>query len=148
MATLALSLAPNHRAIATSALKGARVRNFAGEDLGKVDDLILDLHSGRTTYVVISLGGFLGIGDRLYAVPWELFSVRRGEPQLFVDLDKAVLADAPSFDRARWPDMSEETWIQDIQLHYAQKPYWNSDFTDAGDYVGDDRFDKSDRDRI
>lgn len=148
MATRAPSVALTHRAIATSALRNARIHNFAGEDLGKVDDLVLDLHSGRIVYVVVSLGGFLGIGDKLFAVPWELFSVRPGEPQLFLDIDRVMLEDAPSFERSRWPDMASEAWSDSIRLHYSQKPYWNSDITDAGDYVGDDRLDKSDRDRI
>lgn len=148
MATLAPSVAHNHHAIAASILKGARVHNVAGEGLGKVDDLVLDLHSGRITYVVISLGGFFGIGDKLYAVPWELFSVRPGEPELVVDVERALLENAPGFNRTRWPDMSQEAWIQAIQLHYCVKPSWNSDSTDAGDHVGDNRLDKTDRDQI
>lgn len=137
-----------HRAIASGAIKGERVHNYAGEDLGKVDEIILDLDTGRIVYVIISLGGFLGIGDRLFAVPWELFSIRAGEPQLFLDIDKQMLLDAPGFERTKWPDMADAEWSAAIHAHYAQKPYWNSDITDAGDYVGDDRLDKSDRGRV
>jgi sporulation protein YlmC with PRC-barrel domain len=136
-----------HRAVAAGALKGERVHNYAGEDLGKVDDLVLDLGSGRIAYVIISLGGFLGIGDKLFAVPWELFAERPGEPRLFLDVDRQMLVDAPSFERSKWPDMGD-AWAAAIHSHYAQKPYWNSDITDAGDYIGDDRHDKPDRDRI
>lgn len=137
-----------HRAVASGTLKGERIHNYAGEDLGKVDEIILDLDGGRIGYVVISLGGFLGIGDKLYAVPWELFSIRADEARLFLDIDKQMLLDAPGFERTKWPDMADEQWAAAIQSHYAQKPYWNRDITDCGDYVGDDRLDKSDRDRV
>ena len=138
----------HHRVLAGSMIKGLRVHNFAGEDLGKVDELACDLDTGRIAYVVVSLGGFLGIGDKLFAVPWELFTVRAGEPVLFVDIDKAMLTDAPGFDRSKWPDMADPAWAGAIHSHYAQKPYWNRDITDAGDYIGDDRLDKPDRDRL
>ena len=88
------------------------------------------------------------MGEKLYAVPWELFSIRADEHALFVDIDKQMLLDAPGFERNRWPDMTDEQWAEGIHAHYAQKPYWNSDVTDAGDYVGNDTFDKADRDRI
>jgi sporulation protein YlmC with PRC-barrel domain len=65
--------------LATSALKGSRVGNFAGEDLGKVDDLVVDVTTGRLRFVIVSIGGFLRIGDKLYAVPWELFTVRAAD---------------------------------------------------------------------
>jgi len=127
------------RVLAVGSLRGARVHNFAGEQLGKVDDFAVDFDSGRISYVIVTLGGgFLGIGDRLFAVPWELFSFRTGDHELFADMEKQMLLDAPSFERSKWPDMSDENWSAAIRAHYAQKPYWNSDITDAGDYVGDD----------
>jgi sporulation protein YlmC with PRC-barrel domain len=147
MATTAHSATMSHK-IAAGTLRGERVRNFAGQDLGRVDELVLDLDSGRISYVIVSLGGFLGIGDKLFAVPWELFSLQPGEPRLFLDIDKQMLEDAPSFEKSKWPDMADAGWAAAIHSHYAQKPYWNSDITDAGDYVGDDRLDKSDRDRL
>ena len=136
------------RVLATSALKGARVGNFAGEDLGKVDDLVVDVATGRLGYVVVSIGGFLGIGDKLFAVPWELFTVRVEDHQFLLDIEKQMLQDAPAFERSKWPDMSDGAWAETIHSHYAQKPYWNSDVTQAGDYTGDDRLDKPDRDRL
>jgi len=138
----------SHAIFSTSAFKGAPVPNFAGEVLGTVDEFVLDFDAGRVAYVVVSVGGFLGVGEKLYAVPWELFSIRADEHVLFVDIDKQMLLDAPGFERSRWPDMTDEQWAEEIHAHYAQKPYWNSDVTDAGDYVGNDTFDKPDRDRI
>jgi sporulation protein YlmC with PRC-barrel domain len=134
--------------LAASALKGSRVGNFAGEDLGKVDDLVADVTTGCLRFVIVSMGGFLGIGDRLRAVPWELFTVRAADHEFLLDIEKRMLLDAPSFERAKWPDMSDGAWAASIHSHFSQKPYWNSDITCAGDYTGDDRLDKPDRDRI
>jgi sporulation protein YlmC with PRC-barrel domain len=148
VATTAATLGTTHHVLAVSTQKGARVRNFAGEDLGKVDDFVVDFDSGRIAFVVVSVGGFLGIGDRLFAVPWELVSTRTDEHEFYLDVEKQMLLDAPDFERNTWPDMGDPAWAARIHTHYAQKPYWNSDITDAGDYIGDDRFDKPHRDRI
>jgi len=137
-----------HAVYAAGAFKGAGVHNYAGEALGKVDEFVLDLNSGRIAYVVVSTGGFLGLGDKLFAVPWELFVVKPLEHAFYLDVEKQMLLDSPSFDRNNWPDMGNNAWTDQIQSHYAQKPYWNSDITDAGDYVGNDLLDKADRDRI
>ena len=124
--SMGMTLSMTHRIVAASTLKGIRVQNFAGEELAKVDDLVVDLDSGQVTYLVLSLGGFLGIGDRLFAVPWDLFSTRAGEHELFLDIEKQMLLDAPAFERIHWPDMSDETWADKIRAHYQQQPYWNS----------------------
>src|SRR5258708_756370 len=99
MATNSLSLATAHHVHAASTWTGARVHNFAGQDLGKVDDFVLDFDSGRIAYVVVSVGGFLGLGDKLFAVPWDLFSVRTEDHVLFLDMEKQMLLDGPSFER-------------------------------------------------
>lgn len=144
------SLSPEtmHGIYAAGSFKGAPVNNYAGQTLAKVDEFVLDFDAGRIAYVIVSIGGFLGVGDKLYAVPWELFSIRPDEHAFYIDVDKQQLIDAPSFDRKSWPDMSDTAWADGIHAHYAQKPYWNSDITDAGDYVGNDLLDKPDRDRI
>jgi sporulation protein YlmC with PRC-barrel domain len=146
--TAAVDVATTHAIYAAGAFKGAVVYNYAGQTLGKVDEFVLDFDSGRITYVVISLGGFLGLGDKLFAIPWELVAIRPDEHAFYADVEKQLLIDAPSFDRKNWPGMSDSAWAENIRAHYAQKPYWNSDITDAGDYVGDDLVDKPDRDRI
>lgn len=142
MTTNSLSPTITHRIHAASTWTGARVHNFAGECLGKVDEFVLDFDAGRIAYVVVSVGGFLGMGDKLFAVPWDLFSLRTEDHELFLDVEKQLLLDGPGFERSRWPDMGDETWAEAIRTHYSQKqsPYWNSDITDASDYVGNDPF--------
>ena len=83
------------RVLPTGNMKGAHVRNFAGEDFGKVDEFVVDFESGRIAATSWSpLGGFLGIGDKLFAVPWDLFSTRTDDHEFFLDVEKQMLLDA------------------------------------------------------
>lgn len=134
------------RVLAAGTLAGDRVRNSAGEDLGKIEEIMIDIDSGRVAYAVLSFGGFLGIGDKLFAVPWEALTINTEDREFVLNVDKQVLEDAPGFDKDNWPDMADSNWGAQIHGHYGKKPYWTSDITDAGDYVGDDRLDRPDRD--
>jgi sporulation protein YlmC with PRC-barrel domain len=127
------------RVLSAGTLAGDRVRNTAGEDLGKVEEIMIDLSSGRVAYVVLSFGGFLGIGDKLFAMPWDALRVDEGEHQFILDVDKQTLENAPGFDKDNWPDMADPAFGASIHQHYGRTPYWEHDVTDAGDYVGDER---------
>jgi sporulation protein YlmC with PRC-barrel domain len=127
------------RVLSAGTLAGDRVRNAAGEDLGKVEEIMIDLASGRVAYVVLSFGGFLGIGDKLFAVPWQAFRIDEGEHQFVLDVDRKTLENAPGFNKDNWPDMADPSFGSAIHEHYGRTPYWEHDVTDAGDYVGDER---------
>jgi sporulation protein YlmC with PRC-barrel domain len=127
------------RVLSASTLAGDRVRNSAGEDLGKVEQIMIDIPSGRVAYVVLSFGGFLGIGDKFFAIPWNALRIDEGEHQFVLDVDRKTLDDAPGFDKNAWPDMADPSFGTAIHQHYGRTPYWEHDMTDAGDYVGDDR---------
>jgi hypothetical protein len=75
---------------------GATVYNSAGEALGTVDDLILDLPSGRVAYAVLSFGGLLGLGKQYHPVPWELLKYTPENEAFLIDLEKERLGDAPT----------------------------------------------------
>ena len=59
------------RVLSASTIEGDSVRNSAGEDLGRIEHIMIDIPTGRVAYAVLSFGGFLGIGNKLFAVPWE-----------------------------------------------------------------------------
>jgi hypothetical protein len=118
---------------------GDRVRNSKGEDLGKIEEIMIDLPTGRVAYAVLSFGGFIGIGDKLFAVPWSALQVDEGKQELVLDIDRKVLESAPGFDKNDWPDMADPSFEASIHAHYGSTPYWRHDITDAGDYVGDNR---------
>jgi sporulation protein YlmC with PRC-barrel domain len=127
------------RVLSASTLKGDRVRNAAGENLGSINEIMLDVASGRVAYAVLSFGGFLGIGDKLFAVPWQALRIDEGEHEFVLDVSRETLENAPGFDKDNWPDMADADFGTEIHQHYGKTPYWVHDVTDAGDYVGDDR---------
>jgi sporulation protein YlmC with PRC-barrel domain len=120
----------NRRVLKTGNLTGNHVRNAAGEDLGKIEDIMLDVPTGRIAYAVLSFGGFLGIGSKLFAVPWEALRLDRRNDEFVLDVDRQRLENAPGFDKDNWPDMAEPTFGRLIYEYYGVKPYWEGRGTD------------------
>lgn len=85
-------------------LVGTRVVNLEGEDLGKIEEIMLNLEHGTVAYAVLSFGGLLGFGDKLFAVPWESLSVDQGNERMLLNVPKARLKDARGFDKFDWPN--------------------------------------------
>ena len=111
--------------IAADTLTGDKVVNFQKEDLGKIEHLMIDLESGRIAYAVLSFGGFLGMGDKLFAIPWTSLKVDTVEHRFILNVDKERLKAAPGFDKEHWPDMADRTWGAKVYTYYGAKPYWN-----------------------
>src|SRR4051794_21275024 len=106
---------------------GSKVVNTVGEDLGKIEDLILDSRNSRAAYAIISFGGFLGLGDKHFAIPWQAIDFNAPERVAVLNIDKVRLKNAPGFDDDDWPDMSDTAWGTKIHDHYGYKPYWFED---------------------
>jgi sporulation protein YlmC with PRC-barrel domain len=123
--------------LSASTVVGDRVRNPAGEDLGKIEEIMLDVPGGRIAYAVLSFGGFLGIGDKLFAVPWRALQIDTGEHEFILEIDRKMLETAPGFEKHQWPDMADPEFSGPVHKFYKQAPYWEHDFTDAGDGVSD-----------
>lgn len=114
------------RVLAASTLAGDSVKNSAGENLGKLDEIMIDIPSGRIAYAVLSFGGFLKMGNKLFAVPWNVLRVNEDEKCFILEVDKATLENAPGFDKDNWPDMADTTWGANIYSYYGRTPYWES----------------------
>ena len=112
------------KVLSSSTISSDHVKNASGEDLGKIEDLMIDLDSGRVAYAVLSFGGFLKMGNKLFAVPWEALKVDTANKQFLMNVDKKVLENAPGFDKDNWPDMADPTFGARIYKHYGYKPYW------------------------
>lgn len=112
--------------LAASTLAGDSVRNAAGEDLGKIDEIMLDIPTGKVAYAVLSFGGFLGMGNKLFAVPWSALKVDEDEKCFILNVDKRTIENAPGFDKDNWPDMSDTTWGSEISSYYRVRPYWEA----------------------
>jgi sporulation protein YlmC with PRC-barrel domain len=89
-----------------------RVRNSAGEDLGKIVDMVIDPDTGTIRYAILSSG------DKLFAIPWSLMSASPSRDHILLNMDKIKLERAPGFDREHWPDMADPTWQRDIHDYY------------------------------
>lgn len=93
-----------------------------GELLGSVSDLMLDLDRGKIAYAVVATGGIVGIGERLFAVPWS--ALRLLGQQFVLDFGRAALDSAPAFDRDHWPLTPAYRWHERVHAHYHSRPYW------------------------
>lgn len=115
---------PIHSVLSAGTLKGDDVRNASGEDLGKIEEIMIDVSSGRVAYAVLSFGGFLGMGDKLFAIPWEALRLDQEHERFILNVDKEVLEDAPGFEKNQWPEFADRTWGAGIYDHYGYDPYW------------------------
>jgi sporulation protein YlmC with PRC-barrel domain len=111
--------------LSATSIINTSVVNAAGEDLGKIEELMIDLNSGRVSYAVLSFGGFLGMGDKLFAIPFEALTVDTVEEQIILNVDKEILKNAPGFDKDNWPNTSEHAWLVDVYEYYGYRPYWS-----------------------
>jgi sporulation protein YlmC with PRC-barrel domain len=106
---------------------GANVENPQGQNLGEIKDIVIDRASGRMAYAVVSFGGFLGMGEKLFAVPWGAFSQPKADKETFVlDVDKERLKNAPGFDAHNWPQMASREWVTSLYSYYNVPPYWTA----------------------
>jgi sporulation protein YlmC with PRC-barrel domain len=117
------------RVLSASKLIGNKVINREGEQLGNIKDLMIDLDDAQIAYAVLSFGGFLGLGDKLFAIPLEALIFRGKDHTVILDVDKEVLKNAPGFDKDQWPDDAqyEAGWLLDIYEYYGYSPYWIPD---------------------
>jgi sporulation protein YlmC with PRC-barrel domain len=111
--------------LSASSLKGDKVVNHQGDDLGEIQEIMIDLDRGRIAYAVLSFGGFLGMGDKLFAIPWQAFSVDTVQKRLVLDTKKELLEKATGFDKSDWPNMADPTWGSKVYGYYGYKPYWD-----------------------
>ena len=111
--------------LSSSSICNDRVKNGAGEELGKIEDLMIDLHSGRIAYAVLSFGGFLNVGTKLFAIPWEALRLDAESKEFVLYVDKSRLENATGFDKENWPDMADPSFGSTLYHHYGFKPYWD-----------------------
>lgn len=112
------------RILSSSSLTGDKVVDSAGEKLGSIDDLMIDLDRGDIAYAVLSVGGLFGMGDKLFAIPWSAFRVDTVEKQLVLNVNKDKLEQAPGFDKDNWPDFADQSWGESVHSHYGTTPSW------------------------
>ena len=116
---------PGPQVMSASTLEGNNVFNRADEELGEIEEFMIDVPSGRIAYVVMSSGGFLGMGDRLFAIPFSALTLDTEGKRFILDVAKERMKNAPGFDKDHWPSMADTTWGGDVHRYYNVRPYWD-----------------------
>jgi sporulation protein YlmC with PRC-barrel domain len=124
----------NYRLVKASDLMGKKIENPSNDNLGDIKELILDPGRSRISYFVMKSGGFLGMGDKLFAIPWQALKVERQEnkDKLVLNATKERFEKAPEYKDSDWRRMSDPSWVEEVYGYYSVRPYWKSGSTGAG----------------
>jgi sporulation protein YlmC with PRC-barrel domain len=125
MANLEDTTNPSGHLIAAKQVQGTTVYDTAMEKLGSVEDVIIDKATGRIAYAILSFGGFLGIGDRYYPLPWEKLAYNTEIGGYVVDIDRDVLEGAPSYADEATAGWDDEAWARGVYTYYGVHPFWD-----------------------
>jgi sporulation protein YlmC with PRC-barrel domain len=105
---------PGPKLMGAGSLIGDDVYNRQEEDLGDIKEIMLDMESGKIAYAVLSHGGVLGVGEKLFAVPWEALTLDTVKERFILNVSKATLDATPGFDPDHWPDRPDLRWASQI----------------------------------
>lgn len=113
---------PGPQLMGADTLNGNDVYNQKDEDLGDIKEIMLNMKTGRVSYAVLSFGGFLGLGEKLFAVPWDALKLDTENKRFVLNVDKESLEEAPGFDKDQWPNMADPAWAERIHTYYGTTP--------------------------
>lgn len=102
---------------------GKHVSNSWSEDLGIIEDVVLDLNTGCVAYAVLSFRGIMGFGAKHFAIPWKKIGMPKkgASADLFsLKMDREDLLHAPGFEPDNWPDMADSAWMEEMERHYLE----------------------------
>ena len=116
---------PGPDVVDAASLEGDEVVNANGDNLGRIEAIMLDVTSGRVAYAVLSFGGFLGMGSKLFAIPWSALTLDARQKRFVLDASRERLESAPGFDKDHWPSMADRAWATDVHDYYDATPYWD-----------------------
>lgn len=109
---------PGPHLMGAQTLIGNPVCNRRAQDLGEIKEIMLDMRSGGVSYAVLKFGGFLGMGEKLFAVPWPALALDTENKRFVLDVERERLEGAPGFDRHHWPDMADPAWAREVHAFY------------------------------
>ena len=103
---------PGPKLMGADTLIGNDVYNRAEEDLGDIKEIMLDMENGKIVYAVLSFGGVLGIGEKLFAVPWGELALDTENKRFILNVEKDKLENASGFDKENWPKLANPFWVE------------------------------------
>ena len=127
---------PGPRLMGADTLIGEDVYNRQDEDLGDIKEIMLDMRSGQVAYAVLSFGGWLGMGDKLFAVPWQALQLDTDNKRFMLDVSKEHLKNAPGFDKDNWPDMASADFNTQMHSFYGTQQNIAGGVTSTGSVMG------------
>src|SRR5262245_5315585 len=95
------------RTLGATTLLHDKVVNLNGEFVGRIEELMIDVTTGRVAYAVLSFGGLFGFGGKLFALPWSALTVDEAKKRFVVNVTKQALDQVPGFDKHHWPDLND-----------------------------------------
>lgn len=113
---------PGPQLMGADTLNGNDVYNHHGDKLGDIKEIMLNVQSGRVCYAVMSCGGFMGMGEKLFAVPWAALTLDTEHKRFVLKVEKARLESSPGFDKSHWPDMADAQWAASIHEFFGVSP--------------------------
>ncbi|KQQ96451.1 PRC-barrel domain-containing protein [Massilia sp. Leaf139] len=123
------SAGPGPALMGADTLIGDGVVNGTGQDLGDIKEIMLDMNTGQVAYVVLAFGGFLGMHEKLFAVPWQALHLDTANHRFVLNVEKERLKSAPGFNKDAWPDMADIDWANQIHGFYGTDPQRSSALT-------------------
>jgi len=121
----AAAAGPGPRLMTAATLAGDLVVNRSGQTLGEIDEIMLDVPRGRIAYAVMAAGGMLGLGRKLFAIPWHALVLDTDRHCFILDVAAERFHDAPGFDPEHWPQQADEQWHLDLHHYYRAPLYWD-----------------------
>ena len=112
------------KTLSASTISGNDVKNSKGEHLGHIKDIMINLEDGRIAYAVLSFGGFLGMGDKLFAISWNSIRVDQVDKCCVLNVSKERLENAPGFDKDDWPKTGDPAYLTRVYEYYKAEPFW------------------------
>src|SRR5665213_2096216 len=103
---------------------GMTVKNYQHEKLGKVENLAVDVESGRIVQVIISSGGFLGMGETLTPVPPGALHHEVCQKAPYLDASTEKFNAAPKCNTAKWDENTQSNRVSAVYGYYGQQPYF------------------------
>ena len=100
------------------AMSGSDVINQAGEDLGRVEELMFDTSTGEVEYVVLASGASMSVDEKLFAIPWRAIVLDPVEERFLLDASMERLRRAPCFERDCWPEATRDGWRENVASYW------------------------------
>jgi sporulation protein YlmC with PRC-barrel domain len=134
------------RDMRASEIIGATVRDQNNENLGDVQDLIVDVNGGQVDYAILAFGGFLGFGEKLFAYPMDRFQPTADGQELVLSVSEQELKNAPGFDRSNWPTFGMGGYRGEVDQHFGQTAQAGGNLVRMSDLLNEDIQDRAGND--